>query len=482
MFAKGVRLLMLTLAGVVPSGGVWAQRSERQPIGQPLINDLQVAAKVQVNAELPGDVLAREVGFMATVGELSPTQTESLRQEAQKTLDRWGARLDNPTFPEALRRELTPLLRDISRPGWEKFDAQRARLEGRRRRAALLARVALLDEALLLTSEQRTALCERSAHPDADTWWQPENRTAFLVPAERWLADVSADGLGSFDIPWPQLEAVLGPAQVMAYKKFKSTPVQGTIILRQGKKLRMDISPPLEVQRRGLEVYLERLVDAADAACGLSEAQREKLALAGKMDIERFRERFLADASVETDDPATIFKRQAGLAALVGASRETLGGPASHFRKALGARLKKEQQEKLAAAEHERHAFRRQALVEVVVVGFERSAALTSAQGAALTQTLNDAVAACDSTPDWRIDCLRTIAELPDNRLQPIFADEQWPGAKRHLAKLAEVVDHWEAVGAEKAVLLRAVKGMNERHDGSVELEFEADEVKLDVQ
>ncbi len=463
---------ILVLLLVAACANVPGAQAQREP-------GVQIAPLAPVNAEPFDDVLTREVQFMARVAELSPQEGGALKHEALKTRARWGGRIDNTAVSESLRRELTPLLKDISRVGWEKYDAERARLEARRRHAAILGQVAEYDEAIVLTDQQRTALHDYLATPSLVSFWQPQNPNPPLWPTKRLPAAISARELGGVEILEKRLATVLWPGQFVAYKQFKGLTYRTPVVDRAGPGIvTVSRRPSFDEQQRLLRIHLDRLIDTADTVCRLNDAQREKLSLAGKIDIEGWAERYHAIESVESEDPAT---KGAKLSALSETPHLMLCEPASNYQKALVARLTTEQVQKLAAAEGQRHAFYRRALVEAVVVGFERSASLTSEQCDELTQTLNEALTASNSVHPWRSTCLRMIVELPEQKLRPIFTLDQWPAIRRQLRQLDEISRRLEAEAAGKVAVFRNVRG--EKQDGleNVELEFEAEERILDV-
>jgi hypothetical protein len=468
----GIVLSLLLL----PASSLRAQ--PRVPVAErALLNELPAGALPPENVEPLGEVLAREVGFMAKVGQLTPEETEELSLEARKTLRRWGARIDNAALAPSLRRELTPLLKDISRPAWQKYDAERERLETRRRHAAVLVQVAELDEAIVLTNEQRTMLCARLPKVAAanDLW----DRRPSATPTPRLPVAISAGILPGCDIPDQLLATVLWPTQFAAYKQLKGHRAQQVTLVEQGgNPMVIGRQPALNEQLRQLRIYLDRLVDTADTECRLSDTQRNKLTLAGKIDIELFHERYLTVDAIADQDP---IQKLARFAALGEVARATFSDPVSNYQRTLSARLTKDQQEKLCAAERERHAFRWQVLTEAVVVGFERSAAMTAAQCAELTQFLTLAVPAGRSATDWRIGCLKAIVDLPQDRLRSFFDDAQWSAAKRQLLELQAVARQLEAEAAGKVAVLRGIKIAVHRDGGENELEFEADEMRLEV-
>src|SRR5690348_1025620 len=124
--------LMMTTTAVA----VFAQ--QRQAARVALENAVDAPA-VHAADEPLDEMLAREVSFMAKAGELTPAEADALKLEARKTLRRWNSPVGNRATAEALRRELVPLLKDISWPAWDRFDRERIKLETRRQQAVVLA-------------------------------------------------------------------------------------------------------------------------------------------------------------------------------------------------------------------------------------------------------------------------------------------------------------------------------------------------------
>ena len=69
---------------------------------------------------------------------------------------------------------------------WQKLHAERVRIEKRRKQAAILEDVAMLDETLLLSSTQRQELCKLLAGKPAMPW-QPINSIVILNPQVQQL-------------------------------------------------------------------------------------------------------------------------------------------------------------------------------------------------------------------------------------------------------------------------------------------------------
>jgi hypothetical protein len=210
-----------------------------------------------------------------------------------------------------------------------------------------------------------------------------------------------------------------------------------------------------------LETHLSRSVEDVAQSCGLTESQRGKLLLAGKLDILALRER----APREELPQEGMVIQTIARAPVIGPRlpRPIFDDAGSAFRKALEHELSAEQKVKLASAWRERREFQRRALAEAVVIGFERSAALTSAQCEELSSVLDRALAAGEeaaalqtlpnqrAASDGHIERLRRIASLPDKTLRPLFFDFQWPAATRQQGRLAETARRMEARAAANA-------------------------------
>jgi hypothetical protein len=517
MTFKHAGILIVMSAGLGPSKSVWAQRVDQRAVGQPLINDLQAEfIMLPANGEPQRDVLVREVQFMTKVCELSPDESETLLAAGQQLAANRAHRMvtrvrvvngravveaESPSA--AMRRDLTPLLKAVSHTAWERFDAERERLDLCHKRAAIFASVAELDEAVLLSSEQRRKLCELLTSR-GDAWWLPSIAKAALLPGEQTQDALIASGnLGGFGVPSVELEAILRPWQMARYDELqrpateelaqqvagqarrarlpaaavrvpivpvpllpapqappgmappapKAVPAAGFApaagIVQAPQMLQRRIvrrSPTPEEQRRSLDANLGRLVEDLDVSCGLTEIQRQKLLLAGRLDINDHFDRAAPSDKLPDDQRMLIEAVRVSLAVsrMPGA---LFGAADSAYQKALRNQLFDEQRQKLAAVERARYEFRRQALIEVVVVGFARAAALTSTQCDALSGILHDVLGTSrdEAKTNWRAECLRRIVEIPEANFNALFFDFQWAGAKRQQAQLAQAAAQLEA-------------------------------------
>lgn len=532
MIVNHLRLLILTLVCLVISAEARAQRIQRQAIG--VINDVQVDAQVHVApapAEPRIETLAREVKYMTQVAELTADEADAFSTAAQRLVmnralgavrrvDIVNGRAVAAESPAAaMRRGLTPLLKQISFKGWEKFDADRERLDARQKRAARLSFAAELDEAVWLSADQRRELCDILT-ARGDEGWQPNVPKAPLFPrssTQEWL--IAAGSLGGFDLPTAEWSGILRPSQLALYAELQRPPVrlvqqavrrlrvmapaapaappppppgmrppaerqaapaavaapapaapppppagmrppaerqaapaaapaQGVHFIQGGAVFQNAIAIPeltIEAQQQRLNTQLGQLIDRIDGCCQLTERQREKLHLAGKIDIQRQFEQ-APPAGEPPNEQAELLAAVKRSAALAQWPPAVFTAADSAYQKALRKQLSGDQQARLSADARARREFQQQALVETIIVGFARSASLTSDQceevAAALTESLSDMPD--DAARNWPTQGLRHIAELPEEKVRPLFSDFQWPAAQRHLATLAAAAQQVE--------------------------------------
>ena len=308
-----------------------------------------------------------------------------------------------------------------------------------------MAQIAVFDECLLLSSEQRARFSEMLAEATSDAWWRPTDPGPMLHTSVHQLFGMLAEGgLGGFIIPEVDLAKLLEPAQFATFKELRQP------LLEQFHKLaRAPVaaafpqpgpaaSPAAGAESQTLQLtrYLERWVENIDATCKLSGSQREKLMLAGKLDIERLRELVAPPGNPSVDREIVVETVRIGSEHLRPAIfREDR----SYFQKALQGVLLDEQKRRLVESERQRSDFRRKSLVDAVVVGFECCAALTAEQYEGLSRTLNAVLADVDhrETPNWELDCVRRVIELPEEELRPILFDFQVDAVRRHKQHLA---------------------------------------------
>jgi Ca2+-binding EF-hand superfamily protein len=439
--------------------------------------------------------LPLEVQFVKRVCELSDEQTAALEASAWSAFDRvaekiaaWVLRNQRPnqarmampvnvravpagleqepiTAPhQALRRELAVTLKSKWPDAWQKLDAERQRLDARRKEASILAQVAALDEALLLSTRQRKDLCDLLAGPLADAWWLPGLSGSALTSGQQLQAALAGNSLGAFSIPEASLAKCLTQVQLDTLNQLNQPRREEWLMVEQPAPQAGAMAPPgmaapqrmqRRVVRRGpspedqqqrLLGYVASLINDIDAACSLSPPQREKLLLAGTLDINAWKEQLpppekppegqkVVIQNVQVDGPAPP---------LPIAIFSALG---SYFQKALQSRLLDEQKHKLSAAERERLAFQQKSLVAAVVASYERAAGLTSQQCEKLSSSLGDALGRPDAevAGDWRLKCLRRLEQVPVESLDGICLDFQRPAMGQHRSQLLNVPVQVEA-------------------------------------
>jgi hypothetical protein len=358
----------------------------------------------------------------------------------------------------AMRKLLTQALKARWPSAWEQFNAEQDRLTALRKRARILIEVAALDECLLLSSRQRQELCELLGEPMADAWWRPVSAVRFAPEFQQLLNAIAGDSLGGFAIPEAWLAKVLRPAQLADFNELQRPQAIEVVIVQAAMERQPAVlvpgqlvaaAPQRRVVRTGpsqqhlqkqLTRHIERLIDNIDADCGLTPSQRDKLRLAGMLDIEHWRDQLPPVEQSAAGQEVIVQKKQVASPAPqppVAIFSES----ESYWQKALQSRLSDEQKQKLAIAQRERLEFQRQALIEAVVAGYERSAALTSSQCEKLSAVLNVTLAEVDpdAAPDWRLVWLQRIVQLPAEAFDGVFFDFQRPATSQHQTALGNI-------------------------------------------
>lgn len=194
------------------------------------------------------------------------------------------------------------------------------------------------------------------------------------------------------------------------------------------------LEPPWE-----LTLLLNLLVEDAAAAAQLSDAERETLLLAGKLDLSRYcseRESTLRDLLQESPD--ALRDRQLARQAETAATRNPFAAADSRFRKALASRLDQEQLARLAEADRKRRELRREAAVQSLVRQLDEVAKLTSAQWDALAAEIRrrQELSAAEVADDFQSELDACVSWIAKTDLQPILAADQWPAAEQKLIEL----------------------------------------------
>ncbi|HEV3005612.1 MAG TPA: hypothetical protein VGX78_14195, partial [Pirellulales bacterium] len=442
--------------------------------------------QAEVSAETLREALPKEIEFIAKVGELSAQERELLKKNGEQAIERRGAMLVRrnarvglrvavvvngqnqvrqvvrpETSAQAVRRELSPLLQSISREAWEKFDAERGRLDQRRRRADVFRQVAAFDETLLLAGEQREQFCQLLSARWGDFWRGLAHESA-ADPAQ--LCASAAGGMDLFSIPDVELEEILRPSQIAAFKLVQLPTRLETLILQPaaqpdqaaldqagqkdrraaeirllgavprqakvaGKVVRHGL--PLEEERQRLTSLLERLVEDADVHTRLGDGEKQKLILAGKLDLDRHFQRF---AELDKLEPGQlVVAAQNQIAGTKVRLPPIFADPASMFQKTLHRRLTPDRLERLAEVERERGRFHRQAVLTTLTVTLAQRAALTATQAERVEERLaQDFVVPADAgdRAAWRRATLEGLSALRAEDLKPLLDNWQWPAVR----------------------------------------------------
>ncbi|MGH7135396.1 MAG: S41 family peptidase, partial [Pirellulales bacterium] len=213
-----------------------AQPEEREERPMPARADLDAVR----------EAIEREVRYIARAGGLTHDESNLLAQEGAKAIARRrgsfaveGDRVvrrhlvvvngrkvlgaeESETLEQVARRELTQALKDLDREAWEQFDAERERREERSRQSDVLTQVAALDEALLLTVEQRNEFCNLLSTRWFELCHGPASGDAHLDVVQ--LCMCATQAMNEFSFPHAELEAVLRPSQIAAFESCSRPP------------------------------------------------------------------------------------------------------------------------------------------------------------------------------------------------------------------------------------------------------------------
>ena len=351
------------------------------------------------------------------------------------------------TLCEILAQAISPQVPDAM----VKLAAEKRRLDERHCRADVLSRVASLDSAVLLDGEQRDELVKLLTPDWKTSWRRPLANNPLFNPAIRAPAALvapfnfasapnsSSGASGAVNDGPVDISRILRASQQAWWQALRE-PVkqrQEVVVVRRpaarqaaapkaaaprgaarpaparqpaapppraaggGVDVNVGVHPVLEGQlvvRRAaaseaedsrLQALLQRLVDDVDLTCGLSTDQRQKLLLAGKLDIQRQREGQQEVAAAGQVQPGDVVQVVRIAAALPMPSLQVFTDAGSRYQKFLHHRLSDDQAQKLAAAEQAREEFRWQAVRETLLASLI-DARLTADQCDELARRLDD--------------------------------------------------------------------------------------------
>lgn len=190
-----------------------------------------------------------------------------------------------------------------------------------------------------------------------------------------------------------------------------------------------------------LDSALSARVAEIDRVCRLTEAQKQKLRLAGRGDIKRFFDRYEQVKErfrLARDDELMQQRAMETAAPLQAALRDGLFQEGSLLYKSLQSALTDEQATRFTAGEAERHAARHRVGVERAVESLGQNASLTAAQRRNLSRLLADEIKPPrKAAPQYDlVYALYLMRRLPEGKLKPLFDAERW-------AKVSELLNEF---------------------------------------
>lgn len=423
-------------------------------------------ARINKNVDRLRGPLAMEARFMALVGRLSREQVQQLQENGERAIldavspersGRAGRRVRrgvveangmievrdelNESPRSIVRSELAAVLKSISAEASASFEAERERLERRRREADVLVQIAAFDEALLLTGEQRQKLSDLLSARWTDVWRGHATDRAAIDPYSFCQSAVGAMDL--FTIPDIELQTVLRASQLATFKLVQLPTREVSVFIQNGPPLVRRFvrhGLPVEEERLRLKLLLDRLVDDAAAHGPLDEQQKQKLLAAGKLDVQAH---FNEIAALEEKQPearlvVVPLKQIAGVKASL---PPIFAAADSAFQRVLNKRLSAERRERIAQAGRERGRFHRQAVLHLLTVALAERAFLTDDQAGRLQKLLGDEFASAgraDDLAEWRRATLKKLVELRPEAVETVLDDWQRPVAREYLGELAD--------------------------------------------
>jgi hypothetical protein len=190
--------------------------------------------------------------------------------------------------------------------------------------------------------------------------------------------------------------------------------------------------------RDRLESLLRLNVDEVERACGLSEAQRKKLLLAGHGDLKHFLDRVEEARAVfhqlkrDQSRINEVFQMTQPLAATL---RTGLFGDDSFFAKTLRSTLDPEQASRYREVLRERSQFRYQAKVNLAVANLDAAVGFTADQRRRLVElTLKETTPFEKPAGQYEGQVvLLKMSRIPEARIRAIFDDTRWRLLSRQL-------------------------------------------------
>ncbi len=201
-----------------------------------------------------------------------------------------------------------------------------------------------------------------------------------------------------------------------------------------------------EQMEQTLQSLLALQVDSAARTCGLSDAQRNKLELAGRGDVKRFSRSVeqLKEKFREVGQDQQKFNDIVREVSPLQVKMQTgIFGDSSLYRKILKQTLDRAQSDRYEQQERQRRKFHYEAKIELAVSNLEATLPLRAEQRQRLVRLLLD-----ETEPPKKFGqydyyvVLFQARKLGEAKLKPIFDDAQWQTFKRTLDQFQGIEEH----------------------------------------
>jgi hypothetical protein len=196
---------------------------------------------------------------------------------------------------------------------------------------------------------------------------------------------------------------------------------------------------------------LEMQIDEVDRACNLSDGQKTKLQLAGRGDIKRYFDRIDEKRrqfqDVKNDmNKFAVFQQE--LQPLRVDGNSAMFGESSIFAKTIPKILTADQTAQYEEITREKRMFRHRAKIALVIATLDNSLGLTADQRRRLEKVLVDETRPPreSSQYDFYVILLQA-ANLPEEKLKPIFDNTQWRSLAPYFTQSQRLADFLKTGG-----------------------------------
>lgn len=216
-------------------------------------------------------------------------------------------------------------------------------------------------------------------------------------------------------------------------------------------------------RKRGEErirIHADLQMAEIDRVCGLSDAQKQKLQLAARGDIQRFLneaevlrlkyDKLMREKNANAPNGVNEVWQQMWQDLSPLQTRMANGltsGPTSLLMKVLSQTITPEQQRAYEVVAAERRRFRYEASIAVCLHQMEEAVALSNSQREELTKLLLEMPAPRTTGQYEMYVILIRLGAVPTEKLKPLFNDDQWKAFKGRVDQYRGVRDGWIQAG-----------------------------------